>query len=181
MSETWWWVSVAAAALLLIGGSAEVAARRWLRSHSAYYVWPPGLRLRVHPDPAIFPELEAVVHFNVNTDGERGDEVPRRKGDLYRILVVGGSAVEGYLLDQPTSWPGALQRLLNAPQALRTLKASRVHVGNIGRSGVGSQALALILERVLPRYPRLDAIVVMVGATDVFQWLERGARSSLWH
>ena len=53
--------------------------------------------------------------------------------------------------------------------------ADRVHVGNIARSGVGSQALDLILSRVLPRYPRLQTIIVLVGASDVLQWLERGA------
>jgi lysophospholipase L1-like esterase len=50
-----------------------------------------------------------------------------------------------------------------------------VHVGSIARSGVGSEALDLILERVLPRYPRLSAIVILVGASDVLRWLEEGA------
>ena len=57
----------------------------------------------------------------------------------------------------------------------RHSSASRVHVGNIARSGVGSEALDLILERVLPRYPRLSAMVVLVGASDVLRWLEVGA------
>jgi len=48
-------------------------------------------------------------------------------------------------------------------------------VGNIGRSGVATSELDLIFERVLPRYQHLDALVVMVGAGDVVQWLERGA------
>jgi len=53
-----------------------------------------------------------------------------------------------------------------------------VHVGNIGRSGVGSDALDRILEKVLPRYPRLQAIVILVGASDVVRWLEQGAPAS---
>jgi hypothetical protein len=48
-------------------------------------------------------------------------------------------------------------------------------VGNIARSGVGSEALDLILARVLPRYPRLHAIIILVGASDVLRWLEVGA------
>jgi lysophospholipase L1-like esterase len=53
-----------------------------------------------------------------------------------------------------------------------------VHVGSIARSGVGSEALDLILRRILPRYPRLDLLVIMVGATDVLRWLEQGATPS---
>jgi lysophospholipase L1-like esterase len=54
-----------------------------------------------------------------------------------------------------------------------------VHVGNIGRSNVASADLDLILERVLPRYRRLAAIIVMLGAGDVAQWLEDGAPAFL--
>jgi lysophospholipase L1-like esterase len=155
--------------------AAELAARWWLRQ-SGYYVFPPGLRLRLHPDREVFPELEAVTRFEVNSDGERGSEVPRtRRGEkLYRVLVVGGSQPEGYLLDQDTSWPGALQRLLMRPGQLRMLGAAKAHVGSIGRSGVGSEALDLILERVLPRYSRLQAIVILVGMSDLLRWLEQG-------
>jgi hypothetical protein len=53
-----------------------------------------------------------------------------------------------------------------------------VHVGSIARSGVGSEALDLIFRKVLPRYPRLQLIVIMVGATDVLRWLEQGAPES---
>ena len=89
--------------------------------------------------------------------------------------MVGGSQPEGYLLDQDTSWPGALQHLLATPEHLATLGASKVHVGNIARSGVGSDALDRVLAHVLPRYPRLQAIVILVGASDTLRWLEQGA------
>jgi hypothetical protein len=58
---------------------------------------------------------------------------------------------------------------------LSALGASAVHVGSIARSGIGSEALELIFERTLPRYPRLAAIIILVGASDVLQWLEQGA------
>ena len=51
-------------------------------------------------------------------------------------------------------------------------------MGSIARSGVGSEALGLILERVLVRYQRLQAIIVLVGASDVLRWLEQGAPPS---
>jgi lysophospholipase L1-like esterase len=166
--------------VLLLAGAAELCARWWIRHQRAYYVFPPGLRLRLYPDREVFPELEPVVRFEVNREGERGSEVPRvRPGEsLYRVLVLGGSQPEGYLLDQDTCWPGALQRLLSTPDHLRKLGASAVHVGNIARSGVGAEALDLVLGRVLPRYPRLQAIIVLVGASDMLRWLEQGAPSA---
>jgi len=173
------WV-VAPAILLFLAVTAELAVRSWLRRRGAYYVFPPGLRLRLHPDPEVFPQCEPLVRFDINSDGERGGEVPRvRSGDrLYRALVVGGSQPEGYLLDQDTSWPGALQRLLQMPEHIQRLGASKMHVGSVGRSGAGSEAVDLILERVLPRYPRLQAIIILVGVSDVFRWLEHGAPPS---
>jgi lysophospholipase L1-like esterase len=168
---------VVAAGLLAAVAVAELLARWWVRYQRAYYVLPPGQRLRLHLDRATFPELDPIVRFEVNSDGERGDEVPRRASGetLYRVLVVGGSQPEGYFLDQHASWPGALQRMLEAPDRLRKLRASKAHVGSIARSGVGSQALDFLLERVLPRYRGLQAIVILVGASDVLRWLEHGA------
>lgn len=168
------WIVGGSVVLLAAAASAELAARWWMRHRSGYYVLPPGLRLRLHPDPDVFPDLDPVVRFDVNADGERGGEPPAGPG-LYRVLVAGGSQPEGYLLDQHASWPGALQQLLNDAEHLRALGATGVHVGNIARSGVGSEALDLILARVLPRYPRLSAIIVLVGASDILRWLEIGA------
>jgi lysophospholipase L1-like esterase len=177
MSGIMWW-GLAPAALLLAAAAAELAARWWLRHRSAYYVFPPGQRIHLHPDPTVFPQLERLVRFEINSEGERGREVRRSRGGLYRVLVAGGSQPESYLLDQDTSWPGVLQRLLETPTHLQRLQAKAAHVGNIGRSGVASEGLDLILERVLPRYPRLQAIVILVGASDVIRWIEQGAPAS---
>ncbi len=171
------WI-VAAATLLLLAGSIELAARWWIRHRGGYYVLTPGMRFRVYPDRETFPELEKVVRFDINRDGERGDDPPRQEKGLYRVLVGGGSQPEGYLLDQATCWPGALQDRLDIAEHRRTLGAERVHVGSIARSGVGAEALDVIFERVLPRYRRLDAIVIMIGASDVLRWLEEGAPPS---
>lgn len=162
-------------ALVALAAATELAARRWLRWKNEYFVLPPGLRERLEIDHEVFPELPQIARFDVNSDGERGDEVPADRRGLYRVLVGGGSQPECYLLDQDASWPGALQHLLEQPHALRRLGAARAHVGSIARSGVGSEALDLILNRVLPRYPRLSAIIVLVGASDVLRWLEDGA------
>jgi lysophospholipase L1-like esterase len=174
VSATWSLIVCSALPLFVV---AELAARWWIRRRHAYYVFAPGTRVRITPDRQAFPELEPLVRFEVNEDGERGWAVPRADPDetLYRVLVAGGSQPEGYLLDQDTHWPGALQRLLATEEHLQRLGASNVHVGNIGLSGVGSEALDLILRRVLPRYPRLQTIVILVGASDMLQWLEQGA------
>jgi lysophospholipase L1-like esterase len=172
------WI-VAAAGLPLLYAAVEVAARWWIRRGDRYFVLPPGLRLRLEIDRETFPQLERNTRFDVNSCGERGDELPDSREGLYRVLVAGGSQPEGFLLDQNTAWPGALHRLLEAPDVTARLGASKVHVGSIARSGVGSEALDLMLDRVLPRYPRLQLIVIMIGATDVMRWLEYGASASL--
>jgi lysophospholipase L1-like esterase len=166
---------LAAFALMVV---AEIGSRWWIRRRSRYYVWPPGMRYEIRQDPDIFPEVERRVRFDINSDGERGGEVRGDEDGLFRILVAGGSSVECFALDQPTSWPGALERLLNEPDSLDVLQARRVHVGNIGHSGVGAADLDCILERVLPQYRRLDVIIIMVGASTVYHWLEDGAQPS---
>jgi hypothetical protein len=153
--------------------TAELATRWWMRRRTRYCVWSPGMRLDMRQD--LFPGLEARFRFEVNADGERGSDVRGAGDGLYRILVAGGSSVECYALDQPTTWPGTLEQLLNRRHGLEVLGARRVHVGNIGHSGVGAAELEMILERVLPNYDRLDAIIVMVGASTAYHWLEEGA------
>jgi lysophospholipase L1-like esterase len=172
------WMVVAAGVPALYAG-VELGARWWIRRRAQYYVLPPGLRLRLEIDRDTFPQLERRARFDVNNDGERGDELPESSDGLYRVLVAGGSQPEGFLLDQNTAWPGALHRLLETAESRARLGAAAVHVGCIARSGVGSEALDLLLERVLPRYPRLQLLVIMIGATDVMRWLEYGAAGEL--
>ena len=169
------WIVAAAAA----GGAAlvllELGCRWWIRQRSRYYVWPPRTRLEMRLDHAVFPDLDPRVRFDINADGERGGTAPADEPGLFRILAAGGSAVECYALDQTKTWPGVLERMLNEPDRLEILGAPRVHVGNVGHSGVGSAELDRILECLLPQYRRLDAILIMVAASDVYHWLEEGA------
>jgi hypothetical protein len=172
-------VIAALAALALTAVAVEAISRAWLTYRRRYYVFPPGLRLQVQPDREVFPQLPHTARFIINREGERGDEPPASSDGLYRILVGGGSQPEGYFLDQDTTWPGAMQRLLEAPDRLARLGASRVHVGCIARSGVGSEGLDLMFSRILPQYPRLQLIIALVGVTDVMRWIEQGTPDTL--
>jgi hypothetical protein len=80
---------------------------------------------------------------------------------------------ECYFLDQATSWPYVIQRVLNRPDNLKKLGVERAHVGNISRSLVACQHIHRMLELTLPRYERLDVVVFMVGASDLVHWLEK--------
>lgn len=173
----WMLAGIALVAAAIVAG--ELVSRWWIRRKGDYFVMPPGLRMKVCPDPDIYPDLERTAMFEVNSDGERGEETPRRDPGLYRILVGGGSQAEGLFLDQQTTWPGALQRTLETPDTLVRLGASKVHVGCVARSGVGAEALDLMFERMLPRYPRLQLIITLVGVTDLMRWLEQGTPSTL--
>ena len=168
-----WIVAIAAAVVILVGG--ELAARLWIRLRGRYYVGLPGLRLHLRLDRTVLPEYEPVIRIEMNSDGERGSEVGRGDHGLYRVLATGGSPVEGYSLDQASNWPAVLERMLGTPENLRLLGATGVHVGTVARSGIASRDLDLILQRVLPHYRRLHAVVVMIGGNDVANWLACGA------
>jgi lysophospholipase L1-like esterase len=173
---TLWIIAVAAPAVALL--LLEVSGRWWIRRRSRYHVWPPRTRLELRLDREIFPDLDPRARFEINADGERGADAPADGPGLFRVLAVGGSAVECYALDQSKTWTAVLERLLNEPDRLSALGARRVHVGNVGHSGIGSAELDRILECLLPQYRRLDAILIMVAASDVYHWLEEGAQPS---
>ena len=161
------------AAALIIG---ELTARWWVRYRDEYYVFAPGLRIVLNLDQTAMPGF-APVHINVNCEGERGPELPADRTSLYRVLVAGGSAAECSYLDQPDSWPGVMQTILEKPENLARLGTARVHVGNIGKASVAGEALHVMFEKVLPRMDKVNTIVVMVGASAVLSWLQQGTPS----
>ena len=170
------WTAVAVVGSLVV---LEVLARAWIRARDEYRVWRPGHRLHMHTDRAVLPSQEALVRFDVNSEGERGSEPPRDAAGTYRILVAGGSAAECYFLDQPSTWPEVMKRELSQPDGLAWLRAAHVHVGSIGRSLVSTESIDEVLSRVLPRYRKLDAIVFMIGAANVANWLAKGAPATI--
>lgn len=172
--SAWQALLAIAIGLPLLVALMELLARWLVRQRGGYYVWEPHRRVRMEVDRDTLPSLQPVVHHEYNRDGERGDQTPRSWDDTHRVLVAGGSAAEGYFLDQPDTWPAVVQELLSRPAHLEKLGASAVHVGSIARSLASCEYIGLMFERVLPRYPRLDLVLLMVGASDVVWWLEQG-------
>ena len=159
-----------AAPLVLTG--AELLARAYFRARGRAWVLAPGSKQVLEPDLEVLPQLEHEVRIEVNEDGERGRTAPADWSRTFRVLVAGGSAAECYLLDQETQWPAVLERQLAA--ATDALDSDGVHVGNVARSLVRCEYVEWMLRATLPRMPRLDVVVLMVGASDLVAWMERG-------
>lgn len=128
-----------------------------------YYVWPPNLRKVSRPIPGTMPGVDGIAHFDVNSDGIRGDEFSQDQ--QYRILAIGGSTTECLFLDQRKSWPYALQEKLNG------LHLSKVWVGNVGKSGLNTREHFMHAKYILPQYQGIDVILILVGANDLLRRL----------
>lgn len=168
------WIQITLGALGLAFVLAELIARALFARRGRYYVWPPYEKQLLKLDPEGLPALPGETRIEFNADGERGDPLPSDWSETYRVLVAGGSAAECWFMDQPSTWPQVIQRELSTPERLARLGARRVHVGNVARSLVPCETIHELLTKTLPRYERLDAIVFMVGASDVVAWLEAG-------
>ncbi|APR86413.1 Hypothetical protein A7982_11762 [Minicystis rosea] len=160
---------------------AEGAARIALRRYGGYYRYVPNTRLHMSIDRAALPRLRPVARVEINRDGERGGPPPRDDEKALRALVVGGSAAECLFLDQDQTWGAVVERTLSEPRNLRALGVSRVHVGIVARAIVPCAHIDLSLQKMLPRYPKLDLVLVMVGASDVVSWMEQGLPRTFDH
>lgn len=148
----------------------ELLARVYLR-HTKYRVSTPGRLTIFEPDPEILPTLERKVHAVNNSIGERGSEPPPGK-NYFKVLCCGGSSMESLLLDQDTSPGGSLEiNLRNAPE----FAERKVQVGNVGKSLTDAATLNEMFRKILPQYDHIDAIVILLGASEVARWLELGA------
>lgn len=158
----------------VLGVATELCTRVWLKRRGRPYVWAPFTQQRLELDLTALPMLEPVALWKINADGERGGPLPADWSRTLRLIVTGGSATECYFTDQSKTWPEVLGRALSRPENLRKLGVDHVHVGNIARSLIACEEIDLMLERTLPHYERLDVAVLMVGASDLLHWLERG-------
>jgi len=139
----------------------EVILRRF--APDEYYVYRPGTKTISTPIPGVMPGIEGKAVFQINSFGVRGDEFSDKQ--KYRILAIGGSTTECFYLDEGEAWPYLLQEVLS-----RKLQHP-VWVGNVARSGHNSRFHLVQIEKLLDQYPRIDAVLVLVGVNDFHQHL----------
>jgi lysophospholipase L1-like esterase len=150
-------------------GAAELALRIMPPSRG-YSTLPPGTEWTLTPLPGVIHGVEGVSHVRVNRFGVRG----RLFGDdaaEYRILAVGGSTTLCRALDDTKVWTHLVEADLG-----RTVDGRAVWVGNVGRDGSTSRDHVLQVKYLLRQYPRVDAVVSLVGVNDLISALQQG-----WH
>jgi lysophospholipase L1-like esterase len=159
------------AALLIVGivvalVASEFGTRVYFsikNEKNKYYVWPPNLRKIFKPTPGTMPGVNGIAHFNVNSDGIRGDEMSSKK--QHRILAIGGSTTECLFLDQEKSWPYALQNRLNA------LHLADVWIGNAGKAGLSTREHFMHMKYLLPQFPEVETVIILAGVNDLIRRL----------
>ena len=162
-------VSLAALSVIATLGAAEVGLRTLFPPSHSYFVMRPGRDWTVTAAPDLLPGVTGIGHFRVNRFGVRGREF----GDdaEYRILAVGGSTTQCAVLDDTEVWTHVLETALG-----RTADGRPVWVGNVGRDGATSRDLVMHVKYLLGQYPRIDAVVSLVGVNDMISALHQG-----WH
>ena len=162
------WTLVGLAATFVIG---ELVARVALKRLGRHYPLRPHVHEARATDREALPMLEPVVRWDTNADGERGDAY--RPG-AWRGLLIGGSCVESYYLDQPSSVGEQLRAALASNERRQRLGAADVHVGSVARSLISCHQIERMLAPDLGRYGKLDCAVLLVGASDMVRWFELG-------
>jgi lysophospholipase L1-like esterase len=161
-------LSLAAVSAVVALGAAELLLRAVVPPSRGYFVLPPGADWTLVAAPGLLPGVEGVQHIRVNPSGVRG----RTFGDdhaEYRILAVGGSTTRCGSLDETEAWPHLLEAQLGS-----TMDGRDVWVGNVGKDGATTRDHVLHLKYLLPQYPRIDAVVSLVGVNDMISALQQG-------
>jgi len=138
------------------------------RADTGPYVWAPGVEQQFAVPAGRMPGVGAASWFRINREGIRGASFDTDQA--VRILAVGGSTTECLYLDDDLAWPARLQDLLDEETG------QRHWVGNVGRSGRTADKHVLDLAHLVPGYPRIDIVVVMVGVNDLHRRLMYGER-----
>lgn len=151
-------------AATVVAGDQLLAPR--LLPPPGYYVKPPGQVWVAELGQGVLPGVNGTATCRFTADGIRAD--PFDEADRYRILCIGGSTTECAALDTGEAWPQLLQDRLRA--AAPSLHA---WVGNAGGSGLNTRQHILIEEHVVPRLPRVDAVVQLAGINDLMMRIGR--------
>lgn len=145
--------------VLLTLGVAE-AGLRLLSPEKPGSIWEPGAHVVHGSNPPGLPGVYAAATFTANAQGLRGPAWPRDKG-IYKIITVGGSTTECFVLDDTKEWPHLLMESLNARQ-----KDHPVWVGNAGISGQTTEHHLLLL-RNLAILSQANMLSILIGINDL--------------
>jgi lysophospholipase L1-like esterase len=148
------------ATFVLVVFAAELFQRLIEPAQGRYFMFPPQTERVIRLDPAVIHGVKPAARFVVNEYGLRGEPPPT--ADARRLLVLGGSMVEGLAQDDAETSAAHLQRLANAGQPER-----RVWVGNAGRSGLTSFEHVIQLRHLPGMLPPLDSVIVVAGVNDL--------------
>lgn len=159
--------ALAGGALVLGLAAAELALRVAVKRPDTYSVLLPGTRI-FEPDLRFVHGIEGPARYEVNAAGLRGRTFGS-DGSEYRILLVGGSTTECTLLDIEENWGTIVEADLG-----RTRDDRAIWVGNVGRSGLTARDHAVTVKYLLPQYPVIDLVVVLVGVNDLTVALRQG-------
>jgi len=135
-----------------------------------YATLPPGTEWTLQPVPEVIHGVVGVSHVRVNRFGVRGRGFGADAAE-FRILAVGGSTTLCRALDDTKVWTHLLEVDLG-----RTVDGKAVWVGNVGRDGSTSRDHVLQVKYLLRQYPRIDAVVSLVGVNDLMSAFQQG-----WH
>lgn len=126
---------------------------------------PPGLPERIE---LIFPPFSE-QHYEsadfrysvyINSIGIRDRELPRERGDAYRILAIGDSYTYGWGVDIENTWMRMLEQRLRE-------SGKEVEILNLGKPGSGPPFYSEIAEKAIPLLRPDLVLVCMLQGNDI--------------
>ena len=132
-------------------------------SGNVYYVWPPNLEVVFEPFPNVMPGINGLQRFTTDSSGIRS--ISNYDDADYRILAIGGSTTECLYLDDNGTWSAILEKNLNKRSTIK------YWVGNVGRSGLNTRHHIFEVKYLLPQFPEIDAVLLLVGINDLLTFL----------
>jgi lysophospholipase L1-like esterase len=159
-------VVIVCAITLEIGISAVVPTSR---SGISRMPRPPGIRLETSNAEAE-PGQRITTRFSTNELGLRGAPVADGAG-AYKVLAVGGSTTENFVLDDSMAWPYLLQGNIERD------RGAKAWVQNAGVSGHTAVDHIMTL-KATPVAASVDLIVILVGVNDLTAALSSEGRTT---
>jgi len=158
-------INLALLAAALTGAELLLRARA-VPSSVRYSVYPANQIVTVTVDPNVTPGVVDDALFEINAVGTRGP-LPSA-ADRIRIVTIGGSTTECFVLSLEESWPDLLGRALSRDSG------TRVWVGNIAHAGRTSRQHYFDAKYVVPQLGKVDFAILLVGVNDLFNRMIQG-------